>query len=1180
MERQDQRQALCLVDASALYDGRGQFCGLIESFRNITEQRRTEARFEALVETTGDAITIISPEGAVAYANHALCRALEYAPEEVLGRQAIDFCDDANAIRLGEELERRRHGLEGEYELSFTARSGREVPYLVTATTLLDEAGRYSGSFAVMKDMTERRLAAQRTAHLNSVLMAIRNVNQLITREQDPDVLLKQACDCLIETRGYQLAAVVLVDAEGNPQRTYGAGERVDPMLGEIIGAGLGQQLADSSPALEACLLTEQIAQWGPAFAQEWQAGRACLATRLEYGGRQYGLLIVSTPVEMAATEDEQSLFAEVAGDLAFALYALENEAQRKHYQADLAAERDRSHRMLETAGALIVSLDTAGRITFFNRHSEAISGYTADEVVGRCLWDVLVPEAHVASAQQAFRETMATGAPFSTYDCPWQTRDGRERLITWRNAAILDASRHCREIVCIGLDVTEHRAAELAVRESEHRYRVLFNSGNDAIFVFGFGDDDTAGPFLEVNDIACQMLGYSREELLQMSPGALGAPGQADALPEALAELQRRGHVLFEWNHVARDGRVIPLEVSAHLFLLDGRPAALSIARDISERRLAAERLEHLNSVLLAVRNVNQLITRERDPHELLRKACECLIETRGYGIAYIETVDESGQFSGFYGAGYASADLKPRDSGVAVWEIVNRDPQARTVVFSPEQAEWSEGMRAQWQAGHSCMAIRLEYGERRYGYLATSLPAALAHSEEEHSLFEEVAGDLGFALYALETEAQRDAAQDKLQLTQYSVDHAADLVFWSDAAGRMLYANEAACRSLGYPREQLEGMYVWEVDGLLTPERWPELWREVREQGTVTFETAHVRADGETNPVEVTVNFMEYSGKEYHFAFARNISSRKRTEAQLRRLNSQYRLLVESQLVGTFIVQHHRLVFANSALHSKLGYAPGELVGVNPLEQVAPEAHEQVLDWSRQYRGGESAPGAFEMQVATKGGAMRWVQVWAQEIADFEGAPAIIGHMVDVSEARELRTQLEHSQRLESLGTLAGGVAHEFNNVLQAILLNASLLQVMHALPEPDADKLRTIVERTEYGARLTDQLLTFSRRTPVEHGPIDLNALVDETRRLLERTVPRQIRIRCEQAPDLWALQGDAGRLKQALINLALNARDAMPNGGEVVFETQNVMLSGAALKTMQKLLSRPARADQGP
>lgn len=297
------------------------------------------------------------------------------------------------------------------------------------------------------------------------------------------------------------------------------------------------------------------------------------------------------------------------------------------------------------------------------------------------------------------------------------------------------------------------------------------------------------------------------------------------------------------------------------------------------------------------------------------------------------------------------------------------------------------------------------------------------------------------------------------------------------------------------------------------------------------------------------------------------------RKAQAELQRVNSQYRLLVESQLVETFIVQHERLVFANSTMHQKLGYQPGELVGMYALELVAPEMYEQLPGLNSRRSGGEIVPDAFETQVVTKTRAVRWVQVWAQEIADFEGAPAIIGHMVDVSEARDLRTQLEHSQRLESLGTLAGGVAHEFNNVLQAILLNASLLQVKHALPEPDADKLRTIMERTEYGARLTDQLLTFSRRTPVEYGPLDVNSLLDETKRLLERTVARQVRIRCEHAEKLWMIRGDGGRLKQVFINLALNARDAMPGGGEVVFEPQNVMLTGAALKTMRKLSAGP-------
>ncbi|MEI6500328.1 MAG: PAS domain S-box protein [Armatimonadota bacterium] len=404
----------------------------------------------------------------------------------------------------------------------------------------------------------------------------------------------------------------------------------------------------------------------------------------------------------------------------------------------------------------------------------------------------------------------------------------------------------------------------------------------------------------------------------------------------------------------------------------------------------------------------------------------------------------------------------------------------------------------------------------------------------------------------------------------------HAPDAMWELDASGNILHGNLALATLCGLPLSELAGRRCHELlpSPLCHTAGCPLRCLASGE----AFETQEVlleRPDGSrvlcltaASPLsDVTGAFVGL------VADFRDISRRRRTQAQLQRLNSQYRLLVESQVVETFIAQHGVIVFASGTAHTRMGYDPGELLGKRAIEFVCPERREALLQWEWRHRAGESVPDAFETQLVTKSGALRWVEVWTQAIEDYEGAPAIIGHMVDITEARELRGQLEHSQRLEALGTLAGGVAHEFNNVLQAILLNASLLQISRALTEAEGDKLKTIIERTEYGARLTDQLLTFSRRTPVEYGPLNLPELLEESKRLLDRTVPRQIRIRSENQPGLWTIQGDGGRLKQVFINLALNARDAMPTGGQLVFQTLNVMLTGAELKSLPKLEPGP-------
>lgn len=1172
--RKDERNALCLLAAHALRDGSGELIGVVEGFRNLTEQRAMEARFQALIETTGDGITIIDPDTVITYANRAFCSMLKMPLDGILGRKGIDLCVPDCAHVLLSQVRHRQTGARGTYDLEFLDSDGQPVSVLVTATPLYDEAGGFAGGFAVMKDVTQQKRDAKRMEHLNSVLRAVRNVNQLITRERDQERLLQQACECLIETRGYHFAAVMLLEDDAQLTATYGAGLSGDlaRTCQEALDRGLWDMVQQPDTP-QPVLLGRQAQDWGEGFEGGSHDGHECLAMRLEYAGRRYGAVIVSVPSEMAESEEEHGLFDEVTGDLAFALYALGAEAERKRYQKTLAAERDRWHRMLNAARVLILGIDAQGKATYFSPYCEALTGYTHEEVADRPFWEVLVSKREMETVRQGFYR-LWQGQTIPQVEDHWVCKDGHEILTSWRSTAIVDTTGATRELIAIGLDITEHRAAELAVHESEERYRTLFNGGEDAIFLFDLAADGV-GNILEANDVACRRYGHSRDQLLRMTPAGLHASEDQADLAGVLDQLHRKGHALFEQLHMARDGHRIPVEVNAHLIEFDERPAVLAIVRDISERKETAARLAHLNSVLMAIRNVNQLITRVTDREQLLQQACECLIETRGYQLACIAMMDTESAPGVTYTASHGDTLVSVNeDAMVRLYKLLSSQTgEPSPLVLTPEQMQWTERLRSEAAAGRTIMAIRLDYAEHRYGLLAVSVEREMALDSDEQGLFAEVADDIAFALYAIETAAEREHALEQLELAQFSVARASNGVFWTDEASRILYANDAALQKLGYSLDEIRTLTLESIDSGAPAELWDAYWQDLRANGSATFETTHRTRDGREFPVEVSANYLSFKGREYNFSFARDISIRRAAAERLRALKEQYELLVESQLVQTFIVQGDRIIFANQTMHRQLGYEPGELVGKYVLEPVAPELREAVTDWHRRMQAGELETNELETRVLTKQGTLRWVRIWLQGISDFGGSSVLIGHMVDTTEERELRNQLEHSQRLESLGTLAGGVAHEFNNVLQAILLNASLLQVERDFGESEGDKLKTIIERTEYGARLTDQLLTFSRRAPVQIGPLNLSTVVEETRRLLERTMPRHVRLHCQLEPQLWTIQGDSGRLKQILINLALNARDAITGEGHLTFETQNVVLSRAALKTMQKLQPGP-------
>jgi signal transduction histidine kinase/CheY-like chemotaxis protein len=205
-----------------------------------------------------------------------------------------------------------------------------------------------------------------------------------------------------------------------------------------------------------------------------------------------------------------------------------------------------------------------------------------------------------------------------------------------------------------------------------------------------------------------------------------------------------------------------------------------------------------------------------------------------------------------------------------------------------------------------------------------------------------------------------------------------------------------------------------------------------------------------------------------------------------------------------------------------------------------------------------GESFSG-IESSRYDKEGKIVPVSLSGAVLRDMDGNP--VGSVInlrDISEQKNLENQLQHAQKMEAVGTLAGGIAHDFNNLLQAIQGYTELLLMRKKEGESGFRELQEVIRASKRGAELTQQLLTFSRKVESKTKPLDLNQEVGELRQLLERTLPKMIELEFYLDPDLRMIKADSAQLKQVLMNLAVNAKDAMPEGGKLVIETQNITL----------------------
>jgi diguanylate cyclase (GGDEF)-like protein/PAS domain S-box-containing protein len=246
-----------------------------------------------------------------------------------------------------------------------------------------------------------------------------------------------------------------------------------------------------------------------------------------------------------------------------------------------------------------------------------------------------------------------------------------------------------------------------------------------------------------------------------------------------------------------------------------------------------------------------------------------------------------------------------------------------------------------------------------------------------------------------------ERVHMQEKLRLTQVSVDRAADLIHWIAPDGRLLYVSDSNCRRHGYSREELLEMSIFDLDPTRTPSAWPAHWEEVRQRGSITFETVHATKQGELFPVEVTTNFVEHAGKQYNIAYARDISDRRRLEQSLRLTQLS---LDRSTDYIFWIGPDGRLVYANESTCRRLGYEHAEALALTVFD-IDPQAPRPWADHWNELKARGSL--TFETVHMTKAGEVFPVEVTASYV-EFDGQQYDFGLARDISERKVAEAEL----------------------------------------------------------------------------------------------------------------------------------------------------------------------------
>lgn len=326
------------------------------------------------------------------------------------------------------------------------------------------------------------------------------------------------------------------------------------------------------------------------------------------------------------------------------------------------------------------------------------------------------------------------------------------------------------------------------------------------------------------------------------------------------------------------------------------------------------------------------------------------------------------------------------------------------------------------------------------------------------------------------------------------------------------------------------------------------------IRRHGTVKdYEIVFRLQGGELRTGLLSANIIHLNGEPHVLSVAKDIHLLKKAQSAIKESEAKYRLLVEHAKDAIFIHQDGEVKFPNPFARQLAAYLGIDLGRHSFFEYVDPVDRDMIIDRQEGAQDG-TAPPSYPFRLILPDGESHWVQLNSIPTS-WDGRPATLNFLRDINEQKQLEAQFRQAQKMEAVGTLAGAIAHNFNNLLMGIQGSVSLMLLDTEEKDPNFEELKKIQEQVASGATLTAQLLGYARKGRIEIQATDLNQIVEKTVETVSRT-RRELSVHYSLLRGLHAVAVDRGQIEQVLLNVLNNAADAMPGGGKIYIKTSNV------------------------
>jgi PAS domain S-box-containing protein len=771
---------------------------------------------------------------------------------------------------------------------------------------------------------------------------------------------------------------------------------------------------------------------------------------------------------------------------------------ERKKMEEALIQSEHRFRGAFENAAVGATMVDLKGRFFSVNKCFCDMVGYTEDELMKKTFSDITFPDdMHIGL--DYMKEMVGGGMNYASFEKRYIRKDGQVINVIVSPALIRSKEGAPQHFMALFQEITERKKTE----ESLRLFSRAVENAIDGIQIVG-----TDRKIIYSNEIVEKMYGYTQEELSKKPVNEIMSANPDFGEKVILPSIKKTGSWSGESTGKRKDGTTFPVWLSISTILGDNnKPMAMvSVIRDISDIRRAEKRIVTLIDALPDI-----IYFKDTESRNLV--------------------------------VNQAFANL----TGLKKEELEGKTDKE---LLPPALAEHCKKQDEEVMRGCKLMRFEEEHAFHGEKMFQETIKVPL---HDERGV---VTGLVGITRDITERKRAENELKKSEEKFRNLFESATDAIFILDLEGNFIDINTVAHTRLGYTKDEMLSMHIKELDPPEFAARVPERLAKVHDKGIAVFESAHIRKDGTVMPVEVSARMMEYEGRKVFFSIIRDITERKKADEAIKESEELMRLLIESAQ-DVIIMQDTNGRYTYYNANPSYGLKAEDILGKSPHDYHDKETAKKLMDrLKRVIESGESI--TEEVQIKWHGEPL-WMHEQTSVVKDLDGnVRGVVTVSRNITEMKRLEEQLRHSQKMEAIGTLTAGIAHEFFNILTAIKGSAEFLDTDLSNDShlgPYVNVINTSVDRA---TRLTQGLLMYSRKQLVKMEPIALNDVARHVSNLIAALAPEDIKLNLTCNNKGLEVIADRNQLEQVIMNLTVNAMDAMPNGG-----TLNINIEAADL-----------------